>query len=73
MPPGAYLPISAHGGPSEHTAALLKCRSSEFEGGSGVSGFGGNKVRCGVECSWNVVCTMTAMAQIARTTTATRR
>ena len=72
MPPVAYLPISAHGGPSEQTAAFLKCRSSELEGGSGVSGFGGTKIRFGLEHSWSVVCTITTVAQIARTTTATR-
>jgi hypothetical protein len=47
--PVAYLPISAHGGPSEQTAAFLKCRSTEPEGGSGVSGLGGTKSGFGLE------------------------
>ena len=72
MPPVAYLPISAHGAPSEQTAAFLKCRSSDFEGGSGVSGFGGIKIRLGPERSWSAVCRMTAVAHIARIATATR-
>ena len=71
MPPVAYLPISAQGGPSEQTAAFLKRRSSEFEGGSGVSGFGGTRTRLGPERSWSAVCTITAVVHIARTATAT--
>jgi hypothetical protein len=70
LPPIAYLPISAHWTVSEQTAAFLKCRSLDFEGGGGVSGFKDAEIPLGPECSWSAVSTATAVAHTARTATA---
>jgi hypothetical protein len=72
VPPVAYLPISAHSIASAQTAAFLKRRSTDFDGGGGVSGFRSIEIRLGPERSWSTVYTVTATAHTTRIAPPTR-